>query len=340
MRGFKVMVACALVALALVVTAWPTPTAAQPKPVELTYSIFFPATHQNTVLANEWAREVEKRTEGKVKITVFPSGTLTAADKCYDGVEKGISDLGMSVLGYTRGRFPLSEVIDLPLGYHSGAQATALVNALYQKFQPKEFDSVHILYLHAHGPGFLHTKKPVSTLTELQGLKIRCTGLAAKVVGALGGTPVAMPMGETYDALSRGVVDGSMAPVESLQGWKWGEVVTSTTASYGAAYSTAFFVAMNKVRWEALPAEVQQVFTQVSQEWIAKTGAGWDQMDQAGRDFAAAKGNLLIALPAEEDARWAAAVAPIFDGYVKAMAEKSLPGAEALAFCREFLQQQ
>ncbi|MFA6109033.1 MAG: TRAP transporter substrate-binding protein [Candidatus Latescibacterota bacterium] len=340
MRGFKVIVACTLVALALVVTAWPTPAAAQPKPVELTYSIFFPPTHQNTVLATEWAREVEKRTEGKVKITVFPSGTLTAADKCYDGVEKGISDLGMSVLGYTRGRFPLSEVIDLPLGYRSGAQATALVNAFYQKFQPKEFDTVHLLYLHAHGPGFLHTKKPVSTLAEVQGLKIRCTGLATKIVGALGGTPVAMPMGETYDALSRGVVDGSMAPVESLQGWKWGEVVTSTTASYGAAYSTAFFVAMNKARWEALPAEVQQVFTQVSQEWIAKTGAGWDQMDQAGRTFAAARGNQLIALPAEEDARWAAAVEPIFDGYVKAMAEKSLPGAEALAFCREFLKQQ
>lgn len=347
MRGFKGIAACCLAMLTLVAMAWPvsaadqpTPAADQPKPIELTYSIFFPPTHQNTVLATEWAREVEKRTEGKVKITLFPSGTLTAADKCYDGVEKGISDIGMSVLGYTRGRFPLSEVIDLPLGYRSGAQATALINAFNQKFQPKEFDTVHLLYLHAHGPGFLHTKKPVATLTEVQGLKIRCTGLAAKVVTALGGTPVAMPMGETYDALSRGVVDGSMAPVESLQGWKWGEVVSSTTASYGAAYSTAFFVAMNKAKWETLPPAVQQAFTQVSQEWIPRTGAGWDQMDQAGREFATAKGNQLIALSAEENARWAAAVEPIFDGYVKAMAEKGLPGAEALAFCREFLQQQ
>jgi TRAP-type C4-dicarboxylate transport system substrate-binding protein len=85
---------------------------------------------------------------------------------------------------------------------------------------------------------------------------------------------------------------------------------------------------------------VQQVFTEVSQEWAPKTGAGWDQMDQAGRDFATARGNQFISLSTEENARWAAAIAPIFDSYVKAMAEKSLPGAEALAFCREFLQQQ
>ena len=315
------------------------PAAAPAKPIELTYSIFFPATHRNTVLATEWAKEVEKRTEGKVKITVFAGGTLTPADKCYDGVEKGISDIGMSVLGYTRGRFPLSEVIDLPLGYRSGAVATELVNAYYRKFSPKEFDAVKILYLHAHGPGFLHTKKPVASLEDLKGLKIRCTGLAAKIVTALGGTPVAMPMGETYDALSRGVVDGSMAPQESLEGWRWGEVVKSSTECYGAAYSTAFFVAINKAKWEALPEDVRQIMGKVSEEWIAKTGKSWDDMDKAGKEFAVAKGNQIIALSAEENAKWSKAVQPILDGYVKNMTEKGLPGAEALEFCREYLKQ-
>src|SRR5512147_970362 len=140
-------------------------------PIKLNYSIFFPAPHKNTVLATEWAQEVEKRTNGAVKITMFAGGTLTPADKCYDGVVKGISDIGMSVLGYTRGKFPLSEVIDLPLGYKSGASATELVNAFYRKFTPKEFDNVKIMYLHAHGPGFLHTKKPVATLEDLKGMK-------------------------------------------------------------------------------------------------------------------------------------------------------------------------
>jgi TRAP-type C4-dicarboxylate transport system substrate-binding protein len=328
-----------LVVLALAVSLC-GPAAAQQKPLELTYSIFFPATHRNTVLATEWAQEIGKRTGGKVKITVFAGGTLTPADKCYDGVEKGISDIGMSVFGYTRGKFPLTEVIDLPLGYRSGAAATALINAYYAKFSPKEFDNVKVMYLHAHGPGFLHTKTPVATLDDMKGKKIRCTGLAAKIATALGGTPVAMPMGETYDALSRGVVDGSMAPQESLQGWRWGEVVKSSTECYGAAYSTAFFVAMNKAKWEALPKDVQEVIAKVNEEWIPKTGQAWDEMDKAGKEFAVGRGNQVIALTAEEDAKWAKAVQPILDGYVESMKAKGLPGAEALAFCQSFLKTQ
>lgn len=340
MKGVGKIVAVGLSALGIGMGIQAAPGADEPKPIELTYSIFFPATHQNTILATEWAREIGKRTDGRVKITVFPGGMLTPADKCFDGVEKGISDIGMSVLGYTRGKFPLSEVIDLPLGYRSGAAATELVNAFYRKFNPKEFDNVKIMYLHAHGPGFLHTKKPVATLEDLKGMKIRCTGLAAKLVTALGGTPVAMPMGETYDALSRGVVDGSMAPQESLQGWRWGEVVKSSTECYGAAYSTAFFVAMNKARWAALPKDVQEIVEKVNQEWIPKTGQAWDDMDKAGREFTVARGNKIIALSDEENARWSKAVQPILDEYVKSMTEKGLPGAEALQFCQDFLRQQ
>lgn len=325
-------------ALAKESTAQPeTPATTPEKPIELSYSIFFPPTHQNTVLATEWAKEIGTRTKGKVKITVFPGGTLTPADKCYDGVENGISDIGMSVLGYTRGKFPLTEVIDLPLGYRTGASATALINAYYKKFAPKEFDKVQVMYLHAHGPGLLHTKVPVANLADLKGKKIRCTGLAAKIVTALGGTPVAMPMGETYDALSRGVVDGSMAPMESLQGWRWGEVVKSTTEDYGAAYSTAFFVVMNKAKWEALPKDVQETIAKVNEEWIPKTGKGWDEMDKAGKEFTSGRGNQVVALSAEENDKWAKAVQPILEAYVQDMKSKGLPGAEALAFCQDFL---
>ncbi|MCX5909185.1 MAG: C4-dicarboxylate ABC transporter substrate-binding protein, partial [Deltaproteobacteria bacterium] len=136
-----------------------------------------------------------------------------------DGVVKGISDIGMSALGYTRGKFPLSEVIDLPLGYKNGLSATRLINLYYQHFKPKEFEEAKVLYFHAHGPGILHTKKPVQRLEDVKGLRIRSTGLSSKVVSALGGAAVAMPMGETYDALNRGMAEGSMAPIESLEGW-------------------------------------------------------------------------------------------------------------------------
>jgi len=310
---------------------------AQTKPIELSYSIFFPAPHKNTILANEWAKEIEKRTNLRVKITIFPGGTLTPADKCYDGVEKGISDIGMSVLSYTMGKFPLTEVIDLPLAYRSGIAATKLINLYFQKFKPKEFDGTKVMYFHAHGPGFLHTKRAVSKLEDLKGMKIRCTGMAAKVVKALGGVPVAMPMGETYDALSRGVVEGSMAPQEALQGWKWGEVVKFTTESFGSAYSTGFFVVMNKDKWNALPPDVQKIIEKVNEEWIEKTGKNWDEIENAGRDFTLKLGNKILSLSKEENERWAKAVQPILGDYVNSAKAKGLPGEEALRFCLEQL---
>ena len=128
-KGLSLLVVVCFFAAFMVLSIIPAQAA-----VELTYSTFFPATHAQAILAAEWGKEIEKRTNGAVKVTLFPGGTLTPAPQCYDGVVKGISDIGMSVLSYTAGRFPLMEVIDMPLGYKSGAQATRLVNAYYQKF--------------------------------------------------------------------------------------------------------------------------------------------------------------------------------------------------------------
>ncbi len=300
--------------------------------IKLNYSIFFPAPAKQTVDATEWAKEIEKRTNGKVQITMFPGGTLTPPDKCYDGVVKGISDIGYSVLAYTRGKFPLTEVADLPLGIKSGLVATKLINEYYKKFNPKEFNEVKVMYLHGHGPGLIHTKKAVRTLEDLKGMKIRCTGLAAKIAAALGATPVAMPMSETYDSLSRGVVDGSMAPMEALNTWKWGEVVKFTTEDYGASYSTGFFVVMNKDKWNALAPEIQKIIEKVNEEWIEKTGKVWDEVDKAGKEFTVKLGNQIISLSKEENEKWAKAVRPLLDDYVKNMKDKGLPGEDALKF--------
>lgn len=302
---------------------------------KLNYSVFFPPTHKNAVLAVEWAKEIEKRTGGRVQITVFPSGTLTPADKCYDGVVKGISDIGFSVFAYTRGKFPLTEVSDLPLGIRSGVVATRVINEYYKKFKPKEFDEVKVMYLHGHGPGLLHTKKPVRRLEDLKGMKIRCTGMASKIINALGGIAVAMPMGDTYDAIHRGVVDGSMAPQESLQGWKWGEVVKYTTQNYGASYSTGMFVVMNKKKWESLPPDIQRIIEKVNEEWIVKQGRVWDEIDREGARFTLKSGNKFIALSRQEDMKWSKAVRPVLDEYVENMKKKGLPGGEVLKFYME-----
>ncbi len=314
-----------------------TPTYSHSQTISLNYSNFFPAPHENSKLAEAWAKEIEKRTNGKVKITYFPGGTLTPAAQIYDGVVKGISDIGFSCFAYTAGKFPMMEVIDLPLGYKSGTQATKLVNAFYTKFKPKELDDTKVLILHAHGPGILHTKQPVNKLEDLKGMKIRATGLAAKIVTALGGAPVGAPQPETYDALRTGVVDGSMSPEEALQGWKWGEIVKYTTQSYGAAYTTAMFVVMNKAKWNSMPPDVQKVFEDVSKEYTDKQAALWDKIDKDGAEFAKQKGVKTISLSAAENARWAAKVKPLLDEYTANMKAKGLPGDEAVKFCLDYL---
>jgi TRAP-type C4-dicarboxylate transport system substrate-binding protein len=214
----------------------------------------------------------------------------------------------------------------------TGLVASKVINDYYKKFKPKEFDEVQVMYLHGHGPGILHSKKPIEKLEDVKGLKIRCTGMAAKIAGALGATPVAMPMGDTYDALSRGVVDASMAPQEALQGWKWGEVVKYTTEDWGASYSTGMFVVMNKQKWNAIPPDLQKIIEKINEEYIEKQGKTWDDIEKVGRDFTIARGNKIISLSPDENRRWEKVVKPLLDEYKKNMKDKGLPGEEALSF--------
>jgi TRAP-type C4-dicarboxylate transport system substrate-binding protein len=193
------------------------------------------------------------------------------------------------------------------------------------------------MYLMGHGPGIVSAKKPVEKLEDLKGLKIRSTGSSAKIVAALGATPVAMPQNEAYDALQKGVVEGLVSPIETLKGWKYAEVVKYTTRNVGSSYSVGFFVAMNRAKWDALPKEAQAAIEAVNVEWIDRAGKAWDDFDKAGTEFALSKGVKIIELSQAEDARWAELVKPVLDDYVTAAKAKGVPGDEALKFAREWL---
>jgi len=299
----------------------------QSQTYKLKYSIFFPATHGQAQAGIAWAKEIEKRTEGRVQITIYSSGSLTPADQCYDGVVKGISDIGMSCFSYTRGRFPFMEVLDLPLGYPNGQIATRVANDIYQTFQPKELDGVKVLYLHAHGPALLHSKKEVRSLEDLKGMKIRSTGLTASIVSSLGGVPVAMPQGSTYESLQKGIVDGTVGPIEALKGWKQAEVIKNTTNCADIGYTTSMFVVMNKEKWLALPPDIQAIITEVSNEWISHHGKIWDDLDEAGREFSLSHGNKILSLTDEENLRWKKAVQPVITEFTK---NKGADGKKAL----------
>jgi TRAP-type transport system periplasmic protein len=308
---------------------------ASAKTIELTYANFFPPKHFNGELGAAWAEEIGKRTGGKVKITYFPGGALLKGDEIYSGVLDGIADIGMSCFAYTRGRFPAMEALDLPIGYTSGKTATMVANEFYAQFKPKELEDAKMLYIHAHGPGLLHSKKPAKTLEDLRGMKIRATGFSAKVAASLGAAAVGMPQGGTYEALQKGVVEGTFGPIEVLKGWKQGEVIKYTTECYSIGYTTAMFVVMNKDKWASLPPDIQKVFEEVSAEWIPKHAKGWDAADNEGREFTLSLGNEIIPLSDAESDRWAEAVSPVVDEYAEAAKGKGLPGSEYVEFIRE-----
>lgn len=300
------------------------------EPIELSYSIFFPPSHIQYKTALSWSKAIEERTNGRVKITMYPGGSLTKAPQVYDGVVNGISDIGMSCFAYTRGRFPFVEGLDLPLGYPSGTVATEAANKIVEKYQPKELADTKVLYIHAHGPGILASQKPVHNLDELKGMKVRATGLSSKIVSSLGAAPVGMSQGETYEALQKGVVEATFCPIETLKGWKQGEVINHVTDSSCIGYTTSMFVVMNKGKWESLPKDVQEIFTKTNNEWIAKHGAAWDQADAEGKEFVASLNKEVISLSEDEQEKWKDAVKPIIDTYIENAKNKGLPANEMI----------
>jgi TRAP-type C4-dicarboxylate transport system substrate-binding protein len=299
--------------------------------IRLNYSIFFPPTHVQTIAAREWADEIGRRSGGRVQIRIFPGGVLSKADQCYAGVVDGISDIGMSCFAYTRGRFPLIEGLDLPVGYPDGVSATRIANLMVRHYAPEEIADTHLLYVHAHGPGVLASRTPIHSLADLHGCTIRATGLSAKIVESLGATAIGMAQSDTYEALQKGVVNATFCPVETLKGWRQGEVIQYVTDTPATGYTTTMFVTMNLERWNALPDNIKEIFTSVSEEWIDRHGQGWNEADDAGRAMLRELGKTTLTLPEEETDRWRERILPVLDQFVEAAEAKGLPGRQFLS---------
>ncbi|MBN2442700.1 MAG: TRAP transporter substrate-binding protein [Spirochaetales bacterium] len=308
--------------------------------ITLTYSIFFPSSHIQYKTAEAWAKEIEKRSGGTVSITLFAGGALTKAPNCYDGVVNGISDIGMSCFAYTRGRFPLIEGLDLPLGYPDGTTATLAADKMVKKYNPVEIQDTHVLYIHAHGPGIIAGKKAIRSLADVKGIKIRATGLSSKIVEALGGIPLGMSQPETYEALRKGVVDATFCPIETLKGWKQGEVIKYVIDTSVIGYTTAMFVVMNNKSWNNLPENVRKIFTETSEEWVLKHGKAWDTADEEGKEFVVNLGHEIITLPSRENEEWTNAVRGLLDDYTAQTQEKGLPGEKFLSDLLGFIKNQ
>jgi len=313
------------------------PLYAQDKEIKLRYSVIWPQMHPITKLMVEWGKDIEKATDGRIKTTMFPSNTLSPPMQAYDATVKGVVDVCGNLLAYSPGRLPLSEVLQQPLGYRNGYQATKLANAYYKKFRPKEFDDVKVMYLHGAAPGFVMTKKPIQTSADIKGLRIKANAENADIVKNLGGAPVTMTVSETYDALSRGIVDGTLFPIEALQGFKIGEVVKCVLEDYGTSYMTSMYVVMNKDKWNSISPADQKVIEKINDEYNEKLGKLWVELDNKAKEFAISKGVSFVKVSDKDQAATVEKMKPIWDIYVNMAKSKGVPGDEALKFCLDYL---
>jgi len=301
--------------------------------IELKLAHFFPSSHPAEVeLVQPWAKEIEEATAGRVTITSYPGQTLLQADAIYDGVVSGIADIGLSCFSYTRGRFPVLEVFELPgITYANSKVASKVAWEGIKQLNPEEIQDTKLMMVLTTGPGDLYTKVPVRTLNDLKGLEIRATGLSAKTLEAMGATPVAMAQSEAYESLSKGVVQGNLGPVEVLQGWKQAEVTQYLTLT-PFLYNTLFFITMNIDKWNAISPEDRQAIEKINEEYFEKVAMGlWDKQNEAALKYAVEEhGMEVINLSPEEQAKWIDLVQPIQNEFVEKMDQQGLNGQEIL----------
>lgn len=303
------------------------------KVIQLKLAHFFPATHPIEVeLVDKWSEAIEKATNGRVNIVSYPGETLLKASDIYEGVLNGVADIGLSCFSYTRGRFPVLEVFELPgIIYESSEVASKVAWEGIKRLQPQEVQDTKLMMVIATGSGDLFTKVPVRSLSDLQGLEIRATGLSAKTLELLGATPIAMAQSEAYEALSKGMVKGNLSPVEVLKGWKHAEVTKYLTRT-PFLYNTLFFVTMNLDRWNSLPPEIQRDIEEVSEQCFEEVAAGlWDRQNEDALKWAVEEmGMKVIELSQQEMELWISKVEPIQGEYVQRMNERGLNGQEIL----------
>jgi TRAP-type transport system periplasmic protein len=329
MRKLRCVGLAGMVCLGFLLSLVPFNTGlAQEKALELKFANFFPPPSRQSKIVEDFIADLEQRTGGKVKVRYFAGGSLLKATTMIDGIEKGIADIGVSHIDYTPGRMPVMEAAELPLSYPSGWVANQIMTDFYLKVKPKEMDTVHAMWWHANPPSVLLTTKPVRKLEDLKGLTIRAPGVIGDVIKALGGTPAPTPAPETYDAMSKGVIQGAFMATEAAKNWRFAEVAKYITNTWVVGPSYPFYTIINKNAYKKFSPEVRSIFDQLCGEYRERYALMWNSIDFDGKEALLANKGEYIDLSKEESARWEKAVEPVLDDYVKRATSKGFAEAE------------
>jgi TRAP-type C4-dicarboxylate transport system substrate-binding protein len=331
-------------AIAAAAAAFAPAAAAQPITLKL-HHFLPPKSYAHTTMLAPWAERVEKASGGKVKIEIYPSMSLGGKPpQLINQVRDGVVDIVWTVNGYTPELFPRSEVFELPFVHTNNPVATNLaMRDMYNSGAiADDFKGVHVLFLHVHaGQAIQMVDKLVRKPDDLKGLKMRIpTRTGAWFIEALGAAPVAMPVPDLPQALSKKVVDGAFIPWEIIPPLKLQEQIKyfiegPNKTRFG---DTTFQVSMNPGTWAKLPPDVQKAFTEASGEaWVREVGRIWAANDDESIAMAVKAGRQHVQLTPAEMKAFEQKLEPVVQRWIDEVKSKGIDGKALVAKARELV---
>jgi len=323
-------------------------SAALAQEVTLKVHHFLPAgSYANTQFIQPWCDRIAKESGNRLKCQVYPSMQLGGTPgQLYDQVKDGAVDVIWSLPGYTAGRFPSIEAFELPFMMVDAEATSKALWDFVQQNSAAEFKDVHPIAFHVHGPGVFHMReKPIRTMADLKGLKVRApTRQINRFLAALGATPVAMPVPQVSEALSKGVIDGAVVPYEVVPSVKIQDIAkfhSETDPSEPAFYTSTFMFVMNKDKYASLPPDLKKVIDANSgletSAWAGQVG--FDDVVAAYKKVAQDRGNQFYTMPDAEYQKWIKATANVDDEWIKEAAAKGADGRKLLDEARALVKQ-
>lgn len=283
-----------------------------------------------------WTKRIESETDGRLKIDIYPSMQLGGKPpQLYDQAKDGVADIIWTLPGYTAGRFPATEVFELPFVAARSARVNArAAQEFADQHLEEETKDVKLLCFWCHDHGLIHSKRQVTTMEDLKGLKLRFpTRLAGEALKALGASPIGMPVPQVPESLAQGVIDGAVIPWEVVPSIKVHELVQYHTEIPGSPtfYTATFMIAMNLPKYEGLPDDLRKVVDAQSGMALAtEAGKMFDDVGASIAEMVRKRGNTITAISEAEKARWMEATEPVVDNWIQEVQSRNIDGAKLL----------
>ena len=296
--------------------------------IEIKVAEFVGPQHFQSKWLVKWGQGLEKASNGRFVVKHFPGAQLANVPGHYDLARDGRAEVSWFLHGATPGRFPLTELIQLPYLVGSAEIGTKTLNdaTLRAKYLDAEHRGVKVLLLLTHQPGQIHTvAKSVRTADDLKGLRIRPASATIRdFVVALSGTAVGVPPNEQVEQMQKGTLDGSFIDYGGAGiAFKMGGVVKHTTEMY--SYVSSFGIAMNPAFYDKLPPDLKKIIDDSFSGVEKEVGEGWDALDPIGKKLIVEGGAEIIKLSAAEDVRFRKIGAQVTEAKIKALEAKGLP---------------